>query len=160
MLEVHPPGTPEDGIWAGVVWRQEWGGDVMMSKGQRHYMVDLHLLIAWRGSERVGLAAYRCKGNGAELVSINAVEKGAGIGSVMLDAIERVALASGLARIWLVTSNDNLDALRFYQRRGYRIVAVHKGAVDRARELKPSIPCEGLYNIPVHDELELEKLLT
>ncbi len=160
MLQVRPPGTPEDGTWAGALWRQEWGGDVMMSKGQPHHMGDLHLLIGWRGSERVGLAAYRCEAAGAELVSINAVEKGAGIGSVMLDAVERFSLASGLARIWLVTSNDNLDALRFYQRRGYRIVAVHRGAVDRARQLKPSIPREGFYDIPVHDEMELEKLLT
>lgn len=160
MIQVHPPATPEDGMWAGVLWGQEWGGDVMISKGQRHHMADLHLLIAWQGGERVGLAAYRYKANGAELVSIDAVERGAGIGTAMLEAFERLALASGLARVWLVTSNDNLDALRFYQRRGYRIVAVHRGAVDSARQLKPSIPREGLYNIPVHDELELEKPLT
>ena len=58
-----------------------------------------------------------------------------------------------------MTSNDNLDALRFYQRRGMRIVAVHRGAVDEAREVRPSIPLVGEHGIEIHDELELEMTL-
>jgi hypothetical protein len=54
----------------------------------------------------------------------------------------------------LITTNDNLEALRFYQRRGMRLVAVHRGAVDAAREMKPSISEVGEYGIPLHDELE------
>jgi hypothetical protein len=58
--------------------------------------------------------------------------------------------------VWLVTSNDNLDAIRFYQRRGLRLVAVHPGAIDQAREIKPAIPLVGHYGIPIRDELEFE----
>jgi hypothetical protein len=58
--------------------------------------------------------------------------------------------------VWLVTTNDNLDALRFYQRRGLRLVAVHAGAVDEARRLKPEIARVGEYGIPIRDEIELE----
>ncbi len=82
-----------------------------------------------------------------------------GVGSALLSAVTALAGAERCRRLWLGTTNDNLDALRFYQRRGMRLAAVHRGAVDRARELKPSIPREGLYGIPVHDELELELLL-
>jgi hypothetical protein len=62
----------------------------------------------------------------------------------------------GRGRLWLITSNDNLNAIRFYQRRGMRLTAVHRGAIDEARQIKPSIPLIGEHGIPIHDELELE----
>ena len=62
----------------------------------------------------------------------------------------------GCRRVWLVTSNDNLPALRFYQRRGYELVAVHRRSLEEARRLKPEIPSTGLYGIPLRDEIELE----
>lgn len=55
-----------------------------------------------------------------------------------------------------MTTNDNLDALRFYQRRGWRLVAVHPDPLEESRRLKPSIPTVGLFGIPRRDELELE----
>jgi hypothetical protein len=59
----------------------------------------------------------------------------------------------------LTTTNDNLTAQWFYQRRGLQFVVTHRGAVDRARELKPSIPPIGEHGIEIHDELEYELLL-
>jgi len=56
----------------------------------------------------------------------------------------------------VITSNDNLSALGFYQRRGFRLVAVYQNAIDAAREIKPNIPQIGMENIPIHDEIELE----
>jgi hypothetical protein len=61
--------------------------------------------------------------------------------------------------VWLITSNDNLNALRFYQRRGYRLAAVHRDAIVLARQIKPEIPLVGDFGIPLTDEIELEKLL-
>ncbi len=61
--------------------------------------------------------------------------------------------------MWLVTTNDNLRALYFYQRRGFRIVAVHRDAVMHSREIKPEIPSVADNGIPILDELELEKPL-
>jgi len=74
----------------------------------------------------------------------------------LLEAVARNAAAKGCRRLWLITTNDNVDALRFYQRRGLRLVAVHRGAVDRARLVKPQIPDVGSFGIAVHDEIELE----
>ena len=63
----------------------------------------------------------------------------------------------GLRRLWVLTTNDNVDALRFYQRRGFRLSALRPGAVDEARrQLKPEIPELGEYGIPIRDEIELE----
>lgn len=92
-------------------------------------------------------------------MSLNALAAGRGVGSALLGAVEAAAQQAGCARVWLITSNDNLDALRFYQRQGYRLLAVHPGAIDEARRQKPTIPLVGSYGIPIHDELELAKTL-
>jgi N-acetylglutamate synthase-like GNAT family acetyltransferase len=93
---------------------------------------------------------------GFEIVSLDALVQHSGVGSALLTAAAEAANQHGARRIWLVTTNDNLDALRFYQRRGLRIVDVAPGMVDAARAVKPSIPLSGEYGIPLHDELTLE----
>ena len=78
----------------------------------------------------------------------------------LVEKIAQKATELGCRRLWLITTNDNVNALRFYQRRGFRLAAVHPGAVDRARTtMKPEIPFVGDYGIPLRDELELEMQL-
>jgi ribosomal protein S18 acetylase RimI-like enzyme len=80
------------------------------------------------------------------------------VGSGLLRLAEQVASERGCRRLWLITTNDNVDALRFYQRRGFRLAALHRGAVDDSRaRLKPEIPTVGDHGIPLRDELELDK---
>jgi hypothetical protein len=60
-------------------------------------------------------------------------------------------------RLWLVTTNDNVDALRFYQRRGFRLAELRPEAVTLSRRaLKPEIPMVGAHGIELRDELELD----
>ena len=154
-----PADGPGDRAWLADLWQREWGGEVMITRGRSHRLADLAGLIAWQAGERVGAATYRIEGEGCELLSLNALHSGDGTGSDLLAAVEEAARQAGCQRLWLITTNDNLDALRFYQRRGYRLAAVHPGAVDAARQLKPSIPEVGYHDIPLHDELELDKRL-
>lgn len=149
--------TEEDRRWLTALWSAQWGGDVMVSRGKTYRLRDQAVLIARRNGARTGAAAYNPETG--ELLSLNAVPQGSGVGSALLRAFEQIARQAGLRRVWLVTSNDNLDSLRFYQRRGYRIAAVYPNAVDQARRLKPQIPLTGCYGIPVRDEIELEKEL-
>lgn len=158
-IHVTPSCTEEDRIWLRDFWLTEWGGETMVSKGEVHSIQDVEALIAWQGETRVGVATYHIGIGEAELISINATDAGLGVGSTLLQAVERVVRDAGAQRIWLITSNDNLDAIRFYQRREYRIVTVYPNAIDGARRLKPSIPLIGYYDIPIHDEWELEKFL-
>ena len=65
----------------------------------------------------------------------------------------------GASTLWLLTTNDNLDALRLYQRHGFRLAALHPGAIDAARRVKPQIPVVGRHGIPLRDELVLERSL-
>lgn len=112
----------------------------------------------------VGLVAWRLEAAGGEAeITILAVEEGArgrGIGRALLDTAVEALRAAGVRRAWLVTTNDNLTALRLYQRAGWRLAALRPGAVDEARRtLKPSIPALGDDGIPIRDELELELVL-
>lgn len=158
-LQIAHPRTDADRAWLTAVWREEWGGDVMVTRGQTYHLNDLTALIAWDGTERVGLATYLPEGDACELMSLNTLAQGKGVGTALLTAVEEAARQAGCARLWLITSNDSLDALKFYQRRGFRLVAVHAGAIDKARRIKPTIPLTGYHAIPIHDELELSKTL-
>jgi GNAT superfamily N-acetyltransferase len=156
---VIEPATAADQGWLEELWRREWGGLTMVTRGRVHRLADMSALIAWEGGARVGAATFRVDEAECELMSLNALAEGKGTGSALLAAAEAAARAGGARRIWLITTNDNLDALRFYQLRGYRFAAVYPGAVDQARLTKPTIPLRGCYDIPIHDDIELDKPL-
>jgi GNAT superfamily N-acetyltransferase len=93
-----------------------------------------------------------------EILTLHADEQWHGAGTALVEAVGQLARRHGCTRLWVITTNDNVDALRFYQRRGFCLVRVHRGAVDRSRaSLKPEIPAVGAYGIPLRDEIELEK---
>jgi len=144
-----------DREWVRDTLRELWG-ETVVSRGAVHDPTALPGFVAEEGGERVGLLTYRVDGADCEVVTIGAFPEGAGAGTALLDAAARAAGDAGCGRGSMVTSHDNLRALRFYQRRGFRLVAVHPGALERSRELKPSIPEIGLDGIPLRDELELE----
>ena len=157
-IKIAPPITQQDKEWLRELWLREWGDETMVSKGKKYCIRDLESVIAWTDGDRVGAATYHLGADDCELMSINSTVEGLGVGTAVISFVEQIANNCGMRRIWLITSNDNLDALRFYQRRGYRIIAVYPNAIDEARKLKPTIPHVGYYEIPIHDELELEKL--
>jgi ribosomal protein S18 acetylase RimI-like enzyme len=111
--------------------------------------------MAERDGLPVGLLTYQRANGECELAFIAALEPQRGIGSALLEALcDEVGDGE---RIWLVTTNDNLGALRFYQRRGFRLCALRPEAVDESRRLlKPQISTVGDFGIPVRDEVELE----
>ena len=93
-----------------------------------------------------------------EILTLHADEQWRGAGTALVEAAAQLARRQGCARLWVITTNDNVDALRFYQRRGFCLVRVHRGAVDRSRaSLKPEIRAVGAYGIPLRDEIELER---
>jgi RimJ/RimL family protein N-acetyltransferase len=92
--------------------------------------------------------------------SLHSVEQGSGVGSALIEAVKKAAIAARCKRMWLITTNDNTAAMRFYQKRGFVLVAVHRNALERSRKLKPEIPLVGMDGIPLRDEIELEMILT
>ena len=113
-------------------------------------------LLAWWDHDVVGVAGYLLDGHDCELLTLHSRSRFAGTGSALLSAVRAVAVRAGCTRLTVVTTNDNVDALRFYQRRGFRLERLRPGAVAASREtLKPEIPTRGAYGIPLRDELEL-----
>ncbi len=78
---------------------------------------------------------------------------------ISIPTLRGSARQAGCARLWLMTTNDNLNTLRFYQKRGFVLVSVHRNAVMKSRQLKPEIPLTGNDGIPLRDEIELEMIL-
>jgi ribosomal protein S18 acetylase RimI-like enzyme len=140
--------------------RAAWGGDTVVAHGERIVPTRLPGLVAVSDGRIVGHASYRIVDGACEITSIAADPPQRGIGSMLMEAITGEARLSGCRSVWLTTTNGNLDALRFYQRRGFRLVAIRPGAVDEARrDLKPEIPRIGANGIPMRDELDLELTL-
>jgi len=114
-------------------------------------------LVAEREGERLGLLTYIVDGDQFEVLSLHSRVENAGAGTALLLAAVELAGERDCRRLWLVTTNDNLHALGFYQRRGLRLCALHAGALDRDRHLKPELPEVNPDNgIPMRDLLELE----
>jgi len=117
-------------------------------------------LLARSGDELVGVATYVISEGECEILTLHARSRLTGTGSALLAALKEVAERAACTRLWVVTTNDNVDALRFYQRRGFRLAELRPGAVSESRRtLKPEIPTTGSYGIPIRDELELDMLL-
>jgi GNAT superfamily N-acetyltransferase len=122
--------------------------------------LDHPALIAEDAGRLEGVATYIPGPDTWELLTLHARAARRGTGSALVAALERIAAAAGATRIRVTTTNDNLDALRFYQRRGFRLSLLRAGAVDEARErLKAEISPAGDHGIPLRDEIELEKRL-
>jgi N-acetylglutamate synthase-like GNAT family acetyltransferase len=138
---------------------RSWGSTTVVGHGVVYDAATLPALLAERRGRLAGLLTYAIGSDDFEVVSIDAVVKSAGVGTVLLAAAAEHAERAGLRRLWLVTTNDNLDALRFYQRRGLRLVRVTPGGVDESRRIKPGIPLVGDFGIEIHDELTLEMRL-
>jgi ribosomal protein S18 acetylase RimI-like enzyme len=144
-----------DRAWAEAYMEEEFGGALQARRGELIDVLSLPGFVAEHDGRAIGIVTYRVQDDECELAFIAAFEPHAGLGTALLEAL--LQAVSACERLWLVTTNDNLDALRFYQRRGFVLSALRPGAVDAAREhLKPRIPAVGAFGIPLRDELELE----
>ncbi len=153
--EVRAAG-PADHQWRKQTLEAAWGSHLSVSRGQLHDAATLPALVAVHAGKRAGLLTYQITTAGCEIATMNSLVEGQGIGTALLDTLHPIAAAADCRRIWLITTNDNLRALGFYQQRGYEIAAFHRGAMERSRQLKPEIPLIGAHGIPLRDEIELE----
>jgi ribosomal protein S18 acetylase RimI-like enzyme len=148
-----------DRSWLCAQFRS-WGDEFIVTRGRKAYPEQVSGFIAERpDGEKVGLVTYEVIDGACEIVTLNAFDRYQGIGTALVECVCDVASSRGVGRVWLITTNDNVDALRFYQRSEFSLVAVHVNAIDEWRRLKPTIRRIGLHGIPLRDELELERRL-
>lgn len=150
------PVDKADRNWIAQFLDKHWGSTRIVSRGQVYLAHLLPGFIAEDGDEKIGLITYRIENAECEVITINSTRENDGIGTALLEAVKQAALEEGCRRIWLITTNDNLPALRFYQKRDFRLAAVYPNALDESRRVKPEIPLFGIDGIPLRDEIELE----
>ena len=150
------PFAEEDLAWAEPLLAAEMGGRWQVRRGERVDALRGRGWVAERGGQPVGVLTAAARHDGWELVLLLTTERRGGVATALVEHLLAEARSAGAERVWVVTTNDNLGALAFYQRRGFRLVALRPGAVDEARAtLKPEIPATGADDLPVRDELEL-----
>jgi catechol 2,3-dioxygenase-like lactoylglutathione lyase family enzyme len=146
--------------WAAEVLREAWSSErIAYGDGREYDASALPGLVAEADDERAGLATYAIEADTCELVTLNTLTIGTGVGGVLIEAVVHAARAAGCTRVSVTTTNDNLPALRVYQRHGFALAALHRGAVESARQRKSQIPLVGHAGIAIRDELVLERAL-
>jgi ribosomal protein S18 acetylase RimI-like enzyme len=150
------PAEERDRAAVDALHETTWGSSYVVAHGERVDLRTLPTLVAEDTGFR-GALVYRLNpDHSVEVWSLAAADRGGGVGTALLDAAATAARQHRATRLWLITTNDNTRALRFYQRRGLRIAAIDPGAVDRSRAIKPEIPLVGEDGIEIHDEIHLE----
>ncbi|HIU45657.1 MAG TPA: GNAT family N-acetyltransferase [Candidatus Fimadaptatus faecigallinarum] len=132
----------------------EWAGPIIVSRGAAHDTSNANGFMAMDGDTLVGYALYEIAQGQCELLVLQSMVENTGVGTALINAVIDVARAAGCVRVWLITTNDNLHAIRFYQRFGFELDAVRIGAIAESRKLKPSIPLTGCDDIPIKHEFE------
>jgi len=140
--------------------KEHWGDSRLVNSRTNHEGSELPGFIVRMDGFIVGLLTYHIDGDSCEMTSLNTTSGGRGIGSMMLRSLEEEAAQAGCKRIWALTTNDNLQGLRFYQKRGYLMKAIYPNSIAALREIKPSIPVYGDEGIMRLSEVEVEKILT
>lgn len=136
--------------------REQWGTTKVVSRGKIYWADQLPGFLAMQADRLVGLVTYNMEDEECEIVTLDSTVEGIGVGSALIEAVKDIAASVKCRRLWLITTNDNIDALRFYQKRGLFLAKLHRLALDKSRKLKPEIPLVGNYDIPMRDEIELE----
>jgi ribosomal protein S18 acetylase RimI-like enzyme len=151
--------TDDDRSWTVATLEKGWGATSVARLGE---LVDASLLpglAAVDGADRIGLLTYAERNDGIEIVTIQALARRRGVGSALMDAVHAVAIERAASRIWLITTNDNGPAFRFYQRCGLDLCRLIRNGVEASRRVKPSIPVAGADGIPIRHELEFELII-
>lgn len=149
--------TAADGAFLAEKWAESHAGSTLVTRGRVHNALELPGLVAEDdGGDVIGAITWHVDGDAIEVVTLDGFVENRGVGTALLAEVAALARRRGARRLWLITSNDNVRAIRFYQRRGWTMVAVHRDAITAARKIKPDIPLLGYDDIPIRHEVEFE----
>ena len=134
---------------------KDWGSEILVSRGKTYKAQDLDGILVYENGKIIGLGLYYIK-NDCEIVLLETFVQNKGIGTEIIEKIKEIAKSKGCKRIWLVTTNSNINAIKFYQKRGFYISNIYINAIEKAREIKPEIPKIAENGIEIRDEIEFE----
>ncbi|HLK14168.1 MAG TPA: GNAT family N-acetyltransferase [Fimbriimonadaceae bacterium] len=149
--------TAADEEWVRARLIEYWHGPMIERTDEFIDASELPALIAVLDARPAGLATVMLHQDHGEVMTLDSSLEGRGVGSALMTAAEVLVREAGLSEIRVFTANSNLNALGFYQRRGYRMWAIHRDTIARARAQKPEIPLYAENRIRNADEVELRK---
>lgn len=153
------PATEADRAWIDRLLDARWGGPIQVANGRSYRPADLQGFVAWSSGERVGYAAFDVAADVAWIGLIDAVEKRRGVGTSLVRRLIDEARSRECVSLRVITTNDNLPAQALYERLGFTLRQLRRGAVDESRRIKPTIPPLAADGTPITDELEYELML-
>lgn len=136
--------------------RKRWGETLMMY-GRAWKLGDYNALVAYDEHRTVlGLVTYAVLKSVMLVLTVDNFSQSPGIGKALLAEVTKIGKSAGAKTLRVLTTNDNTPTLRYFQMRGYRIVAFYPGAIAVYRAVTPTLPEIGVDGIPVRDAIELE----
>ncbi len=153
------PIREEDREFVRIIFNEYWGSTQMITQGKVLNCDELPGFIAWDEMKPIGVITYLIVDGVCELTSLNSIVEGRGVATALIEEVKETALKEKCSRISVETSNDNLMALNFYLKRGFRLIDVHLDAITEARKIKPQIPKVGGHGIVLRDAIEFELTL-
>jgi len=158
LLEIRKI-TDSDREWVEQFILEKWHSSFVVRLGEAVYPKNLEGFVVEIDDQKVGLITFQIVNDQCEIVTINSTLENSGVGSVLISKVKEAAIAYKCRRLWLITTNDNLPAMRFYQKRGFCFKKVYPNALEISRKIKPEIPKIGILGIPLRDEIEFELVL-
>ena len=140
------------------LFRRDFGRVRIVAFGEAVLLAEVPgLIVAEMEGEISGALAWRRAGDAVQVIALAAdpMWQRSGVGGHLLAEAELVARREAVDRVVVSATNDNLPALYFYQRRGYRLTEIVRGGGHEAAAPVTT----GFADIPVLDELRLEKTL-
>jgi ribosomal protein S18 acetylase RimI-like enzyme len=150
VRDFHPK---RDLAWASEVLDGAFAGRWQARRGELVDVLAVRGLVADYDGDHAGLLMYRLDAVECEIEALAATKPSRGVGTALVEELRRRVTP---LPIRVVTTNDNARAQRFYERLGFEVVEIRRGAVDTARRtVKPTIGLLGDGGIPISDEIEL-----
>jgi citrate lyase synthetase len=136
--------------------RLRWSEETVFIRGDILRAAEVEGLGAYFEDRLQGVATWRIQGRILQLITINNISDRRGVSLALLEGMMALGRQKGMPILRAYLTNDNTEGMRFFQLRGFRIVAIFPGYVDIMRQLKPSLPLKGMHGIPMRDGIELE----
>lgn len=138
---------------------ESWGSQIIVTKGKIHSVENLPGFVVVENDKIKGLITYWIENGECEIVSLESFSENHGIGTMLIERVIEKAKEYKCHRIWLITTNDNTHAIRFYQKRGFDFTAIYLNSIKDSRKIKPQIPEFGFDHIPLRHEIEFDKVI-
>ncbi len=144
--------APHDKESVRKIIKENWSSDLVVVHNTVFISSNLPGFIAEENGNIIGLITFNIENNNCEIVTLNSMKENCGIGSELINLVKEEAHNNKCSLLWLITTNDNLQTISFYEKRGFTLTEIKKDAVNESRKIKPEIPLVGLNNIPITDE--------